>query len=185
MVSFTKRGLQPSLRSREAGERPKTAETMSGVSMLQHFEVYQKARVSFVQAVADAATRPTNIEVMQNAGVMQLLKPLLLDNVGAPAAPRPRSGPPGPLFACAIVAPANGRTQSLRPTPPPHLPRLGLVSKSNQPRYAPPVRFRASSSPRPSPSAVWQTTARTSPRPSSGRTSCRSSCTPCRSRTGS
>merc|ERR1719223_2523550 len=54
---------------------------MSGVSVLQHFEVYQKARVSFVQAVAEAATRPQNIEVMQNAGVMQLLRPLLLDNV--------------------------------------------------------------------------------------------------------
>lgn len=54
---------------------------MSGVSVLQHFEAYQKSRVSFVQAVAEAATRPQNIEVMQNAGVMQLLRPLLLDNV--------------------------------------------------------------------------------------------------------
>lgn len=54
---------------------------MSGVSVLQHFEAYQKARVTFVQAVAEAATRPQNIEVMQNAGVMQLLRPLLLDNV--------------------------------------------------------------------------------------------------------
>merc|ERR1719223_2363091 len=54
---------------------------MSGVSVLQHFEVYQKARVSFVQAVAEAATRPQNINTMQNAGVMQLLRPLLLDNV--------------------------------------------------------------------------------------------------------
>jgi hypothetical protein len=54
---------------------------MSGVSVLQHFEAYQKARVAFVQAVAEAATRPQNIEVMQNAGVMQLLRPLLLDNV--------------------------------------------------------------------------------------------------------
>ena len=41
----------------------------------------QKARVKFVQAVAEAATRPQNIEVMNNAGVMQLLRPLLLDNV--------------------------------------------------------------------------------------------------------
>jgi hypothetical protein len=72
-------------------------EKMSGVSVLQHFEVYQKSRarvtsrlrvvftsclqVAFVQAVAEAATRPQNIEVMQNAGVMQLLRPLLLDNV--------------------------------------------------------------------------------------------------------
>lgn len=56
---------------------------MSGVSVLQHFEAYQKSRVTFVQAVAEAATRPQNIEVMQNAGVMQLLRPLLLDNVSA------------------------------------------------------------------------------------------------------
>jgi len=50
-------------------------------SILQHFEEYQKARVKFAQAVAEAATRPQNIEVMNNAGVMQLLRPLLLDNV--------------------------------------------------------------------------------------------------------
>lgn len=65
--------------------------------MLQHFEVYQKARVSFVQAVADGATRPQNIEVMQNAGVMQLLRPLLLDNVSSTSQPASRdavhSGP--------------------------------------------------------------------------------------------
>lgn len=51
------------------------------MSVLQHFEEYQKARVKFVGAVAEAATRPQNIEVMNNAGVMQLLRPLLLDNV--------------------------------------------------------------------------------------------------------
>jgi hypothetical protein len=51
------------------------------MSVLQHFEEYQKSRVKFVQAVAEAATRPQNIEVMNNAGVMQLLRPLLLDNV--------------------------------------------------------------------------------------------------------
>ena len=51
------------------------------MSVLQHFEEYQKARVKFVQAVAEGATRPQNIEVMNNAGVMQLLRPLLLDNV--------------------------------------------------------------------------------------------------------
>ena len=51
------------------------------MSVLQHFEEYQKARVKFVQAVAEAATRPQNIEVMRNAGVMLLLRPLLLDNV--------------------------------------------------------------------------------------------------------
>lgn len=51
------------------------------MSVLQSFEEYQKARVKFVQAVAEGATRPQNIEVMNNAGVMQLLRPLLLDNV--------------------------------------------------------------------------------------------------------
>jgi hypothetical protein len=51
------------------------------MSVLQPFEEYQKARVKFVQSVAEAATRPQNIEVMNNAGVMQLLRPLLLDNV--------------------------------------------------------------------------------------------------------
>jgi hypothetical protein len=50
-------------------------------SLLQVFEAYQKARVSFVTAVAEAATRPQNVDVMQHAGVMQLLRPLLLDNV--------------------------------------------------------------------------------------------------------
>lgn len=59
-------------------------------SVLQVFETYQKARVQFVQQVAELATRPQNIEAMQNAGVMALLRPLLLDNVrGCPvAAPR-------------------------------------------------------------------------------------------------
>ena len=50
-------------------------------TLLSTFEQYQKARVQFVQAVAEAATRPQNIDTMQNAGVMQLLRPLLLDNV--------------------------------------------------------------------------------------------------------
>ena len=51
------------------------------MSILQSFEEYQKARVKFVQAVSEASTRPQNIEIMNNAGVMQLLKPLLLDSV--------------------------------------------------------------------------------------------------------
>ena len=36
------------------------------MSVLQPFEEYQKARVKFSQAVADASTRPQNIEVMNN-----------------------------------------------------------------------------------------------------------------------
>eukprot|EP00002_Diphylleia_rotans_P003632 TRINITY_DN1250_c0_g1_i3.p1 TRINITY_DN1250_c0_g1~~TRINITY_DN1250_c0_g1_i3.p1 ORF type:complete len:454 (+),score=101.09 TRINITY_DN1250_c0_g1_i3:71-1432(+) len=50
-------------------------------AVLQVFEQYQKARVTFVQTVAELATRPQNIEALQNAGVMSLLRPLLLDNV--------------------------------------------------------------------------------------------------------
>jgi hypothetical protein len=57
------------------------AKKKMSASLLQIFEQYQKARVQFVQAVAEAATRPQNVDVMQNAGVMQLLRPLLLDNV--------------------------------------------------------------------------------------------------------
>lgn len=50
-------------------------------AVLQVFEAYQKARVNFVQTVADLATRPQNIEALQQADVMSLLRPLLLDNV--------------------------------------------------------------------------------------------------------
>lgn len=49
--------------------------------MLQVFEQYQKARTQFVQTVAEVASKPQNIETLQNAGVMQLLRPLLLDVV--------------------------------------------------------------------------------------------------------
>ncbi|XP_041041065.1 sperm-associated antigen 6 isoform X2 [Carcharodon carcharias] len=45
------------------------------------FEQYQKARAQFVQTIAELATRPQNIETLQNAGVMSLLRPLLLDVV--------------------------------------------------------------------------------------------------------
>lgn len=50
-------------------------------AVLQPFQQYQKARVTFVQTVAELATRPQNIEALQSAGVMSLLRPLLLDNV--------------------------------------------------------------------------------------------------------
>ena len=51
-------------------------------SLLGVFDSYQRSRIQFVQAVAEAANRPQNVEVMHNAGVMQLLRPLLADNVG-------------------------------------------------------------------------------------------------------
>ncbi|XP_025094667.1 sperm-associated antigen 6 [Pomacea canaliculata] len=49
--------------------------------VIQTFEQYQKARTQFVQTVAELASRPQNIETLQNAGVMSLLRPLLLDVV--------------------------------------------------------------------------------------------------------
>lgn len=45
------------------------------------FEQYQKARTQFVQTIAELASRPQNIETLQNAGVMALLRPMLLDVV--------------------------------------------------------------------------------------------------------
>ncbi|XP_068261651.1 sperm-associated antigen 6 isoform X4 [Nyctibius grandis] len=54
---------------------------MSQRQVLQVFEQYQRARTQFVQAVAELAARPQNIETLQNAGVMSLLRPLLLDVV--------------------------------------------------------------------------------------------------------
>jgi len=52
-------------------------------AVLQVFEEYQKARVTFVQTIADLATRPQNIDALTNAGVMALLRPLLLDSVAS------------------------------------------------------------------------------------------------------
>eukprot|EP00736_Rhodelphis_marinus_P001581 Rmarinus@m.2484 len=46
-------------------------------------EKYQKARKEFVQEIADAATMPTLLQSLNDAGVLQLLRPLLLDNVPA------------------------------------------------------------------------------------------------------
>ena len=50
-------------------------------AVLQPFEEYQKARISFVQSIAELASRPQNIEALHAAGVMALLRPLLLDSV--------------------------------------------------------------------------------------------------------
>ncbi|XP_053347615.1 sperm-associated antigen 6-like [Clarias gariepinus] len=54
---------------------------MSLRHVIEVFEQYQKERLRFVQTVAELATRPQNIETLQNAGVMSLLRPLLLDAV--------------------------------------------------------------------------------------------------------
>ncbi|XP_034561696.1 sperm-associated antigen 6 [Notolabrus celidotus] len=54
---------------------------MSQRQIIQAFEQYQKSRMQFVQTVADLASRPQNLEILQNAGVMSLLRPLMLDVV--------------------------------------------------------------------------------------------------------
>lgn len=45
------------------------------------FNQYQQARTTFVQTVADLASRPQNIESLESAGVLDLLAPLLSDVV--------------------------------------------------------------------------------------------------------
>jgi hypothetical protein len=52
-------------------------------AVLSVFDKYQKERLLFVQTVADLASRETNIEALQSAGVLALLRPLLLDTVPA------------------------------------------------------------------------------------------------------
>ncbi|WIA21450.1 hypothetical protein OEZ85_000659 [Tetradesmus obliquus] len=54
---------------------------MATRAVLQAFERYQKERVAFVTAVAEMAKSPQNIEALQQAGAMALLRPLLLDHV--------------------------------------------------------------------------------------------------------
>ncbi|MEW5306791.1 MAG: hypothetical protein WDW36_009229 [Sanguina aurantia] len=54
---------------------------MATRAVLQTFERYQKERVAFVTQVAEMARNPQNIEALQQAGAMALLRPLLLDNV--------------------------------------------------------------------------------------------------------
>ncbi len=50
-------------------------------AVLQPFEEYQKSRIVFVQSIAELASKSQNIETLHSAGVMSLLRPLLLDSV--------------------------------------------------------------------------------------------------------
>ncbi|XP_029935390.1 sperm-associated antigen 6 [Myripristis murdjan] len=54
---------------------------MSQRQILQVLEQYQKSRQQFANTVSELAARPQNIEILQSAGVMSLLRPLLLDVV--------------------------------------------------------------------------------------------------------
>ena len=56
-----------------------TSNTIKAVQNV--FDSYQKARVSFVQQVAELAQNPKNIDALQKCGIMGLLRPLLLDGV--------------------------------------------------------------------------------------------------------
>jgi HEAT repeat protein len=49
--------------------------------LIQVFDKYQKGRREFVQTIAQHASRPENISNLMDAGVLSLLRPLLLDNV--------------------------------------------------------------------------------------------------------
>ncbi|KAL2918231.1 Sperm-associated antigen 6 [Polyrhizophydium stewartii] len=59
------------------------APVTSARAVLSVFEKYQKERLLFVQTVADLASRESNIDALQSAGVMSLLRPLLLDSIPA------------------------------------------------------------------------------------------------------
>ncbi|XP_025994255.1 sperm-associated antigen 6 isoform X2 [Solenopsis invicta] len=54
---------------------------MTARSILQVFDQYQKARLLFVQSVADLASKPNNIDCLEAAGAIDLLRPLLADAV--------------------------------------------------------------------------------------------------------
>lgn len=50
-------------------------------SILLPFQVYEQARATFAKSIADLAQRSENIMVLNSAGVMPLLRPLLIDPV--------------------------------------------------------------------------------------------------------
>ncbi|KAF5272806.1 hypothetical protein FQA39_LY07833 [Lamprigera yunnana] len=52
---------------------------MTARSIFQVFDVYQKARINFVQTVSDLASRTQNIEYLNQAEALDLLQPLLSD----------------------------------------------------------------------------------------------------------
>lgn len=67
------RELLPSLKEHSAESQT----VFVSVSRSAVFEQYQKSRMQFVQTVADLASRPQNIDILQNAGEKQLYKTVL------------------------------------------------------------------------------------------------------------
>lgn len=49
-------------------------------AILQHFETWEKAQYELLQSVAELIKSPLNAEILVNAGVMELIRPLLLHN---------------------------------------------------------------------------------------------------------
>lgn len=49
--------------------------------MFTVFDQYQKARLLFVQSIADLSSKPNNIGCLEAAGVIDYLHPLLADNL--------------------------------------------------------------------------------------------------------
>lgn len=60
-------------------------------AVLAPFESYQKSRVTFVQTVAELATRPQNIEALQSAGKLSFPKVIVLTRCYGP----PETSPVG------------------------------------------------------------------------------------------
>ena len=50
-------------------------------SILLPFQMYEQARAAFAKSIADLAQRSENVMVLNSAGVMPLLRPLLIDPV--------------------------------------------------------------------------------------------------------
>lgn len=87
----------------------RAAAARMSATILQLFEGYQRSRVQFVQAVAEAANRPENVRTLYSGGALQLLRPLLLDTVRWVAAA------PGGRRACCCRdwPPSGGRRRQL------------------------------------------------------------------------
>ncbi|KAK1338719.1 hypothetical protein QTO34_019376 [Cnephaeus nilssonii] len=79
------------------------------MSLSAVFEQYQKARTQFVQMVAELATRPQNIETLQNAG----------EPSPAPASPAPLGPSPGALRLQSISPPCPQPCLAHHPHPRP------------------------------------------------------------------
>lgn len=109
------------------------------------FEQYQKARTQFVQMVAELATRPQNIETLQNAG-----EPSACTRVAAHPWPRlARRASTGSCLPCSPVL--SPHLHSWLPPGPP----LSLAPRRISPGPSPSVPWLRLKSPSPRSPAGW------------------------------